>query len=355
MKLTSRDLAELVGGELVGDPSIVIVGPSKIEEGGTGTVSFLANMKYEQFFYDSTASVIIVDRNFIPKQSYKASLIKVDDVYTTVSNLLEQFQSSTKSNAGVHPQAIVKDPSGIDSTAYIGPLVVIEQGVKIGANTTIMAQSYVGRNVSIGANCVIHPGVRIYHDCLIGDNCVLHSNVVIGCDGFGYAPDETGKFKKVPQLGNVILADDVEIGSNTTIDRATMGSTMIGRGSKIDNLVQIAHNVKIGENTVVAAQTGIAGSTKIGNYVMLGGQVGIAGHLQIADGTKVQAQTGIGTNIIEKNTKWYGSPAIDYFTYLRAYSEFKKLPETIKKLLSLERRVNQLEDNKINDESKNHQ
>ncbi|MBK9995231.1 MAG: UDP-3-O-(3-hydroxymyristoyl)glucosamine N-acyltransferase [Saprospiraceae bacterium] len=336
MKLTSGDLAKLIQGELIGDSTILLTGPSKIEEGGAGTVSFLGNMKYEPYFYNCTASVIIIDRNFIPKKDYSATIIKVDDVYQTMSLLLAQFQQTVNASGGIDTSAIVNPKATVSSDASIGPMTVIEEGASISANVHIISQAYIGRNVHIGKGTVINPGVRIYHDSVIGENCIIHSNVVIGSDGFGFAPDGQGNFQKVPQLGNVIIEDNVEIGSNTCIDRATIGSTFIGKGTKLDNLIQIAHNVKIGQNTVIAAQTGIAGSTKIGNYCMIGGQVGIAGHLEIADGTKIQAQSGIGANIKDENSKWYGSPAIDYFTYLRAYSEFKKLPELSKKLNQLE-------------------
>ena len=336
MKLTSGDLAKLIQGELIGDSTILLTGPSKIEEGGAGTVSFLGNMKYEPYFYNCTASVIIIDRNFIPKKDYSATIIKVDDVYQTMSLLLAQFQQTVNASGGIDISAIVNPKATVSSDASIGPMTVIEEGASISANVHIISQAYIGRNVHIGKGTVINPGVRIYHDSVIGENCIIHSNVVIGSDGFGFAPDGQGNFQKVPQLGNVIIEDNVEIGSNTCIDRATIGSTFIGKGTKLDNLIQIAHNVKIGQNTVIAAQTGIAGSTKIGNYCMIGGQVGIAGHLEIADGTKIQAQSGIGSNIKDENSKWYGSPAIDYFTYLRAYSEFKKLPELSKKLNQLE-------------------
>jgi UDP-3-O-[3-hydroxymyristoyl] glucosamine N-acyltransferase len=346
MKLTAGELAQVVGGELVGDSSIILTGPSKIEEGGDGTVSFLANMKYEPHFYTCTASVIIVDRNFIPKQSYSATIIKVDDVYQTVSLLLSQFQKKEDNSHGIHGSAICDESASIDKTASIGPLCVIEAGAIIEAGVILKAQVYIGANVKISKASIIYPGVRIYNDCQIGQNCVIHSNTVIGSDGFGFAPDEAGNFKKVPQLGNVIVEDNVEIGSNTCIDRATMGSTIIGEGSKLDNLIQIAHNVRIGKNTAIAAQTGIAGSSKIGSYCFIGGQVGIAGHLEIADHTKIQAQSGIGTNIKEKNTKWYGSPAIDYFTYLRAYSEFSKLPELRKKVYSIAKEIEENKDHK---------
>ncbi len=346
MKLTAGELAQVVGGELVGDSSIILTGPSKIEEGGDGTVSFLANMKYEPHFYTCTASVIIVDRNFTPRQNYSATIIRVDDVYQTVSLLLSQFQKKEDNNHGKHASAICDETAVIDKTASIGPLCVIEAGAIIEADVVLKAQVYVGANVKISRSSILYPGVRVYNDCQIGQNCIIHSNTVIGSDGFGFAPDEAGNFKKVPQLGNVIIENNVEIGSNTCIDRATMGSTIIGEGSKLDNLIQIAHNVSIGRNTAIAAQTGIAGSSKIGSYCLIGGQVGIAGHLEIADHTKIQAQSGIGTNIKEKNTKWYGSPAIDYFTYLRAYSEFSKLPELRKKVLSLAKEIEENKDHK---------
>lgn len=339
MKITAGELAKLVNGTLEGNPDILITRPSKIEEGGDGSICFLANSKYETYLYSSNAAAILVEKDFIPKEQVRPALIRVDNVRLTVSQLLSVFDEKEKGNglnnkADIHPSAVL----GQDCS--IGPFSVIAQGVKIGKGSIVHAQVFIDKNVQIGEEVILYPGVRIYKDCIIGNRCILHSNTVIGSDGFGFSPDSEGNYKKVAQLGNVEIGDDVEIGSNTTIDRGTLGSTKIGNGCKLDNLIQIAHNVQIGNNTVIAAQAGIAGSTKIGNHCMIGGQVGIVGHLSIADGTMIQAQSGVATSLEKPNGKWYGSPAIEYFSYLRSYAEFKKLPHIAKKLKEIEDSLN---------------
>jgi UDP-3-O-[3-hydroxymyristoyl] glucosamine N-acyltransferase len=331
VKITAGELAKLVNGTLEGNPDILITHPSKIEEGGDGSICFLANAKYESHLYSSKAAAILVEKDFIPKEKVSPALIRVDNVRLTVSQLLSVFDEKEKGNglntkADIHPSAV------LGQNCSIGPFSVIAQGVKIGQGSIIHSQVFIDKNVQIGEDVILYPGVRIYKDCIIGNRCILHSNTVIGSDGFGFSPDNNGNYKKVAQLGNVEIGDDVEIGSNTTIDRGTMGSTKIGNGCKLDNLIQIAHNVQIGNNTVIAAQAGIAGSTKIGNNCMIGGQVGIVGHLTIADGTMIQAQSGVAASLDKPNGKWYGSPAIEYFSYLRSYAEFKKLPDIAKKL-----------------------
>ncbi len=339
MKITAGELAKLVNGTLEGNPDILITRPSKIEEGGDGSICFLANSKYETYLYSSNAAAILVEKDFIPKEQVRPALIRVDNVRLTVSQLLSVFDEKEKGNglnnkADIHPSAVL----GQDCS--IGPFSVIAQGVKIGKGSIVHAQVFIDKNVQIGEEVILYPGVRIYKDCIIGNRCILHSNTVIGSDGFGFSPDSEGNYKKVAQLGNVEIGDDVEIGSNTTIDRGTLGSTKIGNGCKLDNLIQIAHNVQIGNNTVIAAQAGIAGSTKIGNHCMIGGQVGIVGHLSIAGGTMIQAQSGVATSLEKPNGKWYGSPAIEYFSYLRSYAEFKKLPHIAKKLKEIEDSLN---------------
>lgn len=335
MKITTGELAKLVNGTLEGDPDILVTHPSKIEEGGEGSICFLANPKYESHIYSTQASAILVENTFIPKEKVKPALIKVANVRLTVSQLLDLFNQKDKGNgldnkADIHPTAILsKDCS-------VGAFSVILEGAKIGKGSIIHSQVFIDKNVQVGENTIIYPGVRVYKDCVIGNRCIIHSNSVIGSDGFGFSPDGNGNYQKVAQLGNVEIGDDVEIGSNTTIDRGTLGSTKIGNGCKLDNLIQIAHNVQIGNDTVIAAQAGIAGSTKIGNNCMIGGQVGIIGHLTIADGTMIQAQSGIASSLEQPNGKWYGSPAIDYFTFLRAYAEFKRLPELARKLKGIE-------------------
>lgn len=336
MVLTAAELASMTDGELLGNPATILTHPSKIEEGQEGSICFLSNPKYEHYLYETKASLVIVSKDFEAKQEVKPALLKVDNVAMTVSRLLAQFDQSqqTKSHS-IHPSAVISTSSKLSDNVYIAASVVIEDNTIIGENVQIHPQVYIGSNVTIGKNTILFPGVKIYKDCVIGEHVILHSNVVIGSDGFGFTPNEHGVYSKVPQIGNVQIGNHVEIGANTTVDRGTLGSTIIGNGVKLDNLIQIAHNVNIGENTVIAAQTGIAGSTKIGKNCMIGGQVGIVGHITIADGVMIQAQSGISSSIKEINSKWYGSPAMNYQDFLRSFVEFRKLPELRKKLEDL--------------------
>ena len=337
MQISAKKLADLLGGTIEGDENALVSKASKIEEAEVGSIAFLANPKYEEYAYTTKASVLLVSKSFEPREEVKSTLVRVDDVYQCVSILLAQFgNQATKS--GISEQAILGEGNTIDPTAYIGHLSVIGDQVQIGAGSQIDSQVYIGDKVNIGKNVRIYPGVRIYKDCIIGDNCILHSNVVVGSDGFGFAPAEDGSYNKIPQIGNVILENDVEIGANTTIDRATMGSTIIRKGAKLDNLIMIAHNVEIGENTVIAAQTGVAGSTKIGSQCVIGGQVGFAGHLKIANGSKIQAQSGINKTIKEEGASWYGSPILNYRDFLKSYSIFRKLPKLQERLQDLEKK-----------------
>lgn len=342
MQITAQELANLIGGNIEGDPTIVIHGPSKIEEGMPGTVSFLANPKYEPYIYDSKASVILVEKDFEPSKPITATLIRVEHVYEKVAMLLNKFGDlqQEEKQAEVHPSAVVDSSANVHVSVALGANSVVEKNVQIGADTFIYPQVYLGSNVEIGKGCIIYPGVKIYKDCKIGDGCILHSNCVVGSDGFGFAPQSDGSYKKIAQLGNVVLGDHVEIGANAVVDRATMGSTIIKNGVKLDNLVQIAHNVVIDEHTVIAAQSGIAGSTKIGKRVMMGGQVGVAGHIQVADDVKVQAQAGINSSVKEKGVAMFGSPAFAYREFLRSYSIFKKLPSLADRLRNLEKENN---------------
>ncbi|MFZ1257596.1 MAG: UDP-3-O-(3-hydroxymyristoyl)glucosamine N-acyltransferase [Saprospiraceae bacterium] len=335
MKITTGELAKLVNGILEGDPELLITHPSKIEEGEEGSICFLGNPKYESYLYTTKASAVLVESSFEPKAQVKAALIRVENVYLTVSQLLNQFDEKSAGN-GLDKNAMIDPKARLSGDTSVGPFSIISEGVQIGKRSIIHAQVFIDKDVKIGDDVVIYPGVKVYKDCIIGDRCILHANVVIGSDGFGFSPDGNGNYKKIAQLGNVEIGSDVEIGSNTTIDRGTMGSTRIGNGCKLDNLIQIAHNVQIGEHTVIAAQTGIAGSAKIGKYCMIGGQVGIAGHLSIADGTMIQAQSGIASSLEQPKGKWYGSPAIEYFSFLRSFAEFKRLPTIVKKLKDLE-------------------
>ncbi len=337
--ITALQLSQILNGTIEGNPDVKVNRPSKIEEGEVGTISFLGNLKYEHYAYTTLSSVLLVSKTFAPSAPIAATLIRVEDVYASVAILLEKFGQKVESQGIVSSKSSVHTSAKIATNVSIGDMSVIDENVSIGENTIVFPQVYIGKNAIIGKNTTLYPGVRIYNDCVIGDNCILHANAVIGSDGFGFAPTEDGSFKKVPQIGNVLIEDNVEIGSNTTIDRATMGSTIIRKGVKLDNLIQVAHNVEIGENTVIASQTGIAGSTKIGANCMIGGQVGIVGHLKIADKTRIQAQSGIAASITEPNTAWYGSPAIPYSNYLRSYAGFKQLPDLLKRVLQLEKKM----------------
>lgn len=335
MQLTAAQLAKQINATVEGNPDVIISAPAKIEEAGPGTITFLANLSYEQYLYTTEASAVLVSNDFQPKQSVRPTLLRVADVYGTVSGLLAAYQAdeATKTQRVVSAHAAVDDSVVLGQNVRVGKFTVVEAEARIGDGTVILDQVYVGPNVSIGTNCTIYPGVRILRDCVIGDNCVLHANVIIGGDGFGFAPDpETGEYSKVPQVGNVVLEDKVEVGAGTTIDRATMGSTLIRRGVKLDNLIQIAHNVEIGENTVIAALAGVAGSAKIGANCRIGGQVGIAGHTTMAPGTQVAAQTGIISDVKKSGQVLVGAPHMDFKAYMKSYAVFKNLPELMTRL-----------------------
>ncbi|MEO7175005.1 MAG: UDP-3-O-(3-hydroxymyristoyl)glucosamine N-acyltransferase, partial [Saprospiraceae bacterium] len=297
-------------------------------------------MKYEAFAYETKASAILVSKDFVPTATIEASLILVDDVYSAVAILLERFNQTQQATYEISSLAFIHPSAIIGSQVTIGPFVVIEEGVTIGANSNIRAQAFIGKNVQIGEAVVINSGVKLYHETQVGDRSIIHANAVIGSDGFGFARQGDGTYKKIAQIGKVVIESDVEIGANTVIDRATMGSTMIRKGAKLDNLIQIAHNVEIGSNTAIAAQTGIAGSAKIGADCLIGGQVGIAGHLVIADRTEIQAKSGISSNVKKEGSRLYGYPAIDYVHYLKAFAVFKQLPAMVKKIDELEKKSN---------------
>lgn len=332
MQFTARQIADLVKGTVDGDPEALVNTFAKIEEGHPGALSFLANPKYTPHIYDTRSSVVLVRRDFEPERPVKATLIRVDDPYATVAHLLKLVSDMTAK----HPTGR-EEPSHVDATArlgkdcyvgafaYIGPDAVIGDGVKI------YPQTYVGAGVTIGDGTILYPGVKIYHGCRVGRRCTLHSGVVVGADGFGFAPEADGTYSKIPQIGIVDIADDVEVGANTTIDRATMGATRVGRGTKLDNLIQIAHNVVVGTDTVMAAQAGIAGSTTVGNRCMIGGQVGLAGHIHMGDGAQIAAQSGTPDNI-PAGARMMGSPAIDARQYMRQFVYLKRLPELFAQL-----------------------
>lgn len=341
MIYTAKTIAEYLGGEVEGDPETEINNITKIEEGIPGSISFLANMKYEHFIYETRASAVIVNKTFTPSQTIPCSLIRVDDAYSAFASLLRMVEKTNKKRSGKDKRSFVHKKARYGKNVYIGAFAYIDEHAIIGNNVEIHPQVFIGSNVSIGDNTIIHPGVTIYHNCKIGSNCIVHSGTVIGSDGFGFAP-EAATYKKIPQIGNVVIEDNVEIGSNCSIDRATVGSTLIRKGVKIDNLIQIAHNVEIGENTVICAQAGIAGSTKIGRESMIGGQVGIIGHLTLADGTKIAAQSGIGHSVTEKNKILQGSPAFDIHTYQKSYVLFRKLPDLYTRINELEKTIKKI-------------
>ena len=313
MEITAQTLADLLGGEIVGDPQVVVTGPARIEQARKGDVCFLANPKYEHFIYDTKASVLLVNRDFVPSAPVPATLVKVDDAYRAVSVLLDFFSRQR----GLQKR-------GNRLWARLSLRRSVACSARIGKGTYIYPQVYIGPRVKVGKNCILYPGVRIYHDCVVGDSCILHAGVVIGADGFGFAPLEDGTYRKIQQLGNVVIEDDVEIGANSTVDRATMGSTIVRKGVKIDNLCQVAHNVEVGHDTVMAALSGIAGSAKVGARCMIGGQSGIAGHISVADGTVLAGQSGIIGNVRKPGTSLMGYPAVEYGTYMRAYAKFKQ-------------------------------
>lgn len=339
MKFTAQDIAQLVQGRVEGNTEEVVDNISKIEEGKPGTLTFLANPKYTHYIYTTEASIVIVNEDFKSEKEIKPTLIRTKDAYTAFALLLQAYQSMKEDRKGIAKSAIIPDDVEVSEDSFIGDYVVIESGVKLGKKVKIYPHCYVGLNSSIGDNATFHSGVKIYSDTVIGSNVTIHSGTVIGSDGFGFAPQEDSNYQKVPQIGNVIIEDRVEIGSNCCIDRATLGSTIIRKGVKLDNLIQVAHNVEIGENTVIAAQTGISGSTKIGKRNMYGGQVGLAGHIEIADDVKIGAQSGIGSNIKEEGLTVLGSPAFDIRLYKRSILLFKHLPKISDRLRIVENHI----------------
>lgn len=342
MQITAAKLAEMIDATVEGDPDVIISAPAKIEEAGPGNITFLGNLAYEHFLYDTYATAVLVSKDFQPKAPVFPTLLRVDDVYSTVSQLLTVYQQSEadQTDRAVSANASVDESAVLAADVRIGKFTIISEGAQIGNGSVILDQVYVGPNVKIGTNCLIYPGARILRDCIIGDDCIIHSNVVIGGDGFGFAPDpETGRYSKVPQIGNVVIHNRVEIGASTTIDRATMGSTVIRDGVKLDNLIQIAHNVEVGENTVIAALAGVAGSVKIGANCRIGGQAGISGHAIIADGVQIQAQSGISNSIREKGASLGGSPHMKFSDFMRSSAVFRRLPKVVAELRSRLRKL----------------
>lgn len=342
MEFTAATIAGFLNGEIEGNPNVKVNTVAKIEEGHEGALSFLANPKYEHYIYTTQSSVILVNKDFLPSEKINATLIRVPNAYEAFASLLTLVEQSKTKKKGIHSTAVIESSAKVGKDVFLGAYVYIGENCSVGDGCTIYPHVCVGDNTEIGKNCKIDSGVKIYHECVIGNSCTIHAGSVIGSDGFGFAPQSENEFLKIPQIGNVIIEDNVEIGANVTIDRATMGSTIIRKGVKLDNLIQIAHNVEVGENTVIAAQTGIAGSAKIGKNCMFGGQIGIGGHIKIANGTKIGAQSGLITAVKEENTTILGSPAIDYKQYLKSSVIFKNLPDMKRKIDTLEKEMESL-------------
>ena len=342
MEFTARTIAGFLKGEIEGNPDAIVNTVAKIEEGHQGALSFLANPKYEQYLYTTKSSIVLVNKSFVPSDRIEATLIKVDNAYDAFATLLRLIDQARPRKKGIHPTAIIESTATIGQDIFIGPYAYIGENCKIGDGCSIHPHVFIGDDTQIGRNCTLNPGVKIYHDSVIGENCVIHAGTIIGSDGFGFAPQSESEFMKIPQIGNVVIEDNVEIGANVAIDRATMGSTIIHKGVKIDNLIQIGHNVEIGENTVMAGQVGIAGSTKVGKNCMFAGQVGIAGHLKIADGTKIGAQSGVPGNVRKENSILTGYPAIDHKEFLRSSVIFRKLPELKAKVDEMAKEIESL-------------
>jgi UDP-3-O-[3-hydroxymyristoyl] glucosamine N-acyltransferase len=342
MEFTARQIADLLGGTIEGDANVKVNRLAKIEEGEPGSLTFLANKKYEEYIYQTQASLVVVNNAFVPEFPVNTTMIRVEDAYKSFAVLLDTYNKISQNKSGREEPHTIAASAKIGANPYIGAFVYIGDNSIIGDNVKLYPGVYIGDNVTIGNNTTLFAGVKVYSECKIGSECRIHSGVVIGGDGFGFAPQDDANYVKVAQIGNVIIEDYVEIGSNTTIDRATLGSTVIRKGVKLDNLIQVAHNVEIGEHTVIAAQTGIAGSTKIGRFCMIGGQVGIVGHLVIADKVKIAAQSGIGSSITKEGEIVQGSPAFGIGDYKKAYVGFRKLPEIMARLEELEKQVKEL-------------
>ncbi|MEL6917356.1 MAG: UDP-3-O-(3-hydroxymyristoyl)glucosamine N-acyltransferase [Bacteroidota bacterium] len=337
MKFTAGQIAGILEGEVDGNPEIAVHKLAKIEEGEKGSLTFLANPKYTSYIYTTKASITIVNKDFIPEQALDTTLIKVEDAYKSFSKLLEYYNQVKNNKTGIEKPVFLTDTASYGKDFYLGAFSYVGNNVVIGDNVKIYPNVYIGDNVTIADNVVVFAGSKIYSESIIGNTCVIHSGAIIGADGFGFTPNERGEFTKVPQTGNVILEDNVDVGAGTTIDRATLGSTILRKGVKLDNQIQIAHNVEIGMHTAIAAQTGIAGSTKIGKHCMIGGQVGIVGHITIGDRVRIQAQSGIGRNVKDDEVL-QGSPALNYGDYNKSYVHFKNLPKLINRVDEIEKK-----------------
>ena len=343
ISFTAEQIATVLNGTIEGDSSVVVYSFSKIEEGKPGTLTFLANPKYTHYIYTTDASIVLVNEDFKAEQPVKATLIRCQNAYAALAVLMDMVEKMKPQKSGIEPMSYISETATLGKSVYVGAFSYISDNVKVGNDTKIHPQVYIGDNVKIGENTIIYPGVKIYPGCVIGSNCIIHAGVVIGSDGFGFAP-ENGAYKKIPQMGIVIVEDDVEIGANTTIDRAVMDATIIRKGVKLDNLIQIAHNVEIGENTVMAAQVGISGSTKVGKHCMFGGQVGLGGHITVGDNANIGAQSGIISNV-KSDAKIIGSPAIPVKDFFRSSIIFPKLPEIYRQMAQMQKEIESLKAN----------
>lgn len=349
MQFTASQIALMVQGKVEGDAAAAVTSFGKIEEAITGQLSFLANPKYEEYLYVTKASIVMINADLVLKSTVSATLIRVPNAYSAFATLMTAYQElAAQQLTGIQQPSYIAASATVGEKVYVGAFAFVGEQVKIGNNSKIYPGVVLGDRVVIGDNTVLHAGVKVYNDCVIGNHTIIHAGTVIGSDGFGFAPQADGTYKKVPQLGNVVVEDYVEIGANTTIDRATMGSTIIRKGVKLDNLVQVAHNVEIGANTVIAAQTGISGSSKIGNQVMIGGQAGISGHISIADGSKINGKSGVTKTIKEPNKSYNGHPAYDFAASMRVHALTRTLPEMEKRVKELEKMVQQLLSERVN-------
>jgi len=342
MEITVKELNNFINGKVEGDPEVLIEGFAPIDEATQGSITFLSNPKYHAHLYTTQASAVLLHKDFKPEKEVNPTLIYVEDVYSTLSSLMDEFNHPSDERKGIEANAYSASSSTLGQDVYVGANSYVDEHSQIGDHVKIYPNSFIGENCEIGAKTVIYPGVRIYNNTKIGQHCIIHSGVVIGSDGFGFAPQNNGTFKKMPQMGNVLIEDNVEIGANTTVDRATIRSTLIRQGVKLDNLIQVAHNVEIGENTAIASQTGISGSTKIGRNCVIGGQVGIVGHISIADGTHLGAQSGVSNSIKEPDQKWFGAPAAPIKDAKKSGVLLKKLPDLYDRIKKLEVLVKKL-------------
>jgi UDP-3-O-[3-hydroxymyristoyl] glucosamine N-acyltransferase len=340
MEFSAKQIAEFIQGTIVGDENATVHTFAKIEEGMPGAISFLSNPKYTHYIYDTQSSIVLVNKDFTPEKEVKATLIKVDNAYESLAKLLNLYEMSKPKKTGIDPLAYIAPTAKIGENTYIGPFACVGDNAVIGDNTSLHPHATVGSGAKVGSDCILYPHATVYHDCRIGNGCILHAGSVVGADGFGFAPSPEG-YEKIPQIGIVILEDNVEIGANTCIDRATMGATVIHKGVKLDNLIQIAHNVEVGSNTVMASQVGIAGSTKVGEWCMFGGQVGLAGHIKVGDKVNCGAQSGIANNTKSGSTIM-GSPAFEVKGFMKSSAAFKKLPEIYLELNALKKELDEL-------------